>query len=486
MEDTKIRVYFNIEKPFYYPEEKITGQIFAEFYNSINFNQISFIFKGKQYVKINRNDFSHEIDEYEDSYDEDSEEENENKKGKITDIENIDKPRTIFKYQKILKIKNYGISKGKYIFPIEIDIPDNIPGSFLYIDNHIYLEILYTIKIKIDEINFKEAIPIIIRQKEKYFNYPKFNEYKKVLGECCWQRGQVSIKINPSEKYNLKGDNINLNVLINNEQSGLTGTPLNIEMYQKLIFFPKDKSKRIILTRLVGNARGKNTINPRSNYNEDISIKMDENKFLSFNMDQIKAYKYFKDKNIIKLLTPSIKSNVVICEYEIYAGSQFSGIFKEELGVFNKILLYSPEKGILDADIDDISKNFKKGLTIKKIFLNSDSKDDEIELEKNKNINKEENKDKKGKEKKDRKKKIKKNKKHNNENDEDNMDINDEESDQNIKINQYNKNNSSMKEYQKYNYSQENENTNNFKKKSGRDYIDEHELDDFNDNSSDN
>lgn len=66
------------------------------------------------------------------------------------------------------------------------------------------------------------------------------------------------------------------------------------------------------------------------------------------------------------------------------------------------------------------------------------------------------------------------------------MDINDEESDQNIKINQYNRNNSSMKEYQKYNYSQENENTNNFKKKSGRDYIDEHELDDFNDNSSDN
>ena len=35
-----------------------------------------------------------------------------------------------------LKISNNYISKGKYTFPFEMDIPDNIPASFLYIDNN--------------------------------------------------------------------------------------------------------------------------------------------------------------------------------------------------------------------------------------------------------------------------------------------------------------------------------------------------------------
>ena len=382
---SQIKVFFDIQKPFYYPGEQILGSILIEFLDSINCGQISIISKGKQYIKINKKNISCEIEDdlyFDDSFEEGDTDNTKNKAEK--NIENIEETKTLYKYKKNLKINNTNILKGKYTFPLEIDLPNNIPPSFLYIDNNIYFEIIYTLIIKFEGLNYKEVFPFILRQKEKSFNYPKFTEHKKILGECCWERGETTIKINPVEKYNLLGNNIKFNVLINNENSGMPGTPLNIELYQKLIFFPKDKSNKIRLTKLVGKSKGNISINKRKNFTEDISLKIKEKKIIPFYKEKTKAYKYFKNENIIGLLTPSVKSDLVICEYEIYIESQFVGWFKEELGVFNKILLYPPEKGILTQNIDNISKEFLNSLVIKKIFLNDEIKDDEIILGKNK------------------------------------------------------------------------------------------------------
>ena len=507
-----VQIYFDIQKPFYYPGEQILGSIFIEFFDSIKCNEITIISKGKQYIKINRKNISREIEEYEESFnDDDDEDEIPKIKNENKNFEDIDEIKTVFKYQKKLKISNNYISKGKYTFPFEIELPNNIPSSFLYINKNIYFEIIYTIKIKFDEINnnYKEAIPIIIRQKEKLFNYPKSNEYKKILGECCWERGQTCIKITPQEKYSLINNKIKLNILINNEQSGMPGTPLNLEVYQKLIFFPKDKNKKIHKTKLVGKDKGINAINPRKNFNEDIDIKLKENKIKNFYKERTKAFKYFKNKNIIELLTTSIKSDFVICEYDVYVESQFVGWFKEELGVFNKVLIYPPEKGILIPDMENIKKEFLNSLVIKKIFLSDDNKEDEIVLGQSHKGNKSDNnntKNKKGKEKKD--KKDKKNKKekiinnkndkniekyNNNEYDKENIDINNidninnDDINENFNINEYSKKNKSKKNKKEFNYFvEENNNLDKFKKKLGKDFFDEHALDDdFLDNTLD-
>ena len=469
---SQIKVFFDIQKPFYYPGEQILGSILIEFLDSINCSQISIISKGKQYIKINKKNISCEIEDdlyFDDSFEEGDTDNTKNKAEK--NIENIEETKTLYKYKKNLKINNTNILKGKYTFPLEIDLPNNIPPSFLYIDNNIYFEIIYTLIIKFEGLNYKEVFPFILRQKEKSFNYPKFTEHKKILGECCWERGETTIKINPVEKYNLLGNNIKFNVLINNENSGMPGTPLNIELYQKLIFFPKDKSNKIRLTKLVGKSKGNISINKRKNFTEDISLKIKEKKIIPFYKEKTKAYKYFKNENIIGLLTPSVKSDLVICEYEIYIESQFVGWFKEELGVFNKILLYPPEKGILTQNIDNISKEFLNSLVIKKIFLNDEIKDDEIILGKNK--------DKK-------EKRIKNKNKENtfnfNENKE-NININNEDINENFNINNYKRTKDKNKNY--FEEKEENMNLDNLKKKFDKNFFDEHELnDDFLDNSS--
>ena len=516
MENQIIKTYFDIQKPFYYPGEQILGSILLEFFDSITCDNITIISKGKQYIKINRKNISREVDSFDDSSSDESNEEKEassktnNNPNKI--LEDIDETKTIFKYKKNLKINNNTISRGKYTFPIEISLPEKIPGSFLYIDNNIYFEIIYTIKIKLEQINYKEVLPLIIRQKEKSFNYQKFNEYNKILGECCWERGKTTIKITPTEKYNLTNNKIKLNVFITNENSGVKGCPLNIDLYQKIIFLPKDKLNKIRLTKLVGNVKGKNEINPWKNFNEDIEIKINEKKMINFYKEQTKAYKYFKNKNILEFLNSSIKNDLVICEYEIYVESQFVGWFKEELGVFNKIILYPPEKGILIPDIENISKDFLNSLVIKKILLNDNIKDDEIILIKNKKSNNNINNDiindikhKKGKEKKeikeikeikekkdkkekrDKTPKIRRNKKneYNIDNDNDNFNINNEDINDNFNINEFNKKNIKKKENKKNNYYEDDNDMNKFKKKLGKDFFDDHALDDdFLDKSS--
>ena len=154
----------------------------------------------------------------------------------------------------------------------------------------------------------------------------------------------------------------------------MKGAPINVELYQKIILFPKDKSKKIKRTKLVGNYKGKKQINQRENYNGDISFQLNENKYIIENLSKTKAIKYFQNNNnIIPLLTQSIKSDFVVCEYEIYAESQFAGFSLDELGVFLKIIMFPPEKGILLKNFEEINKEFSNALLNKKIFLNSDT-----------------------------------------------------------------------------------------------------------------
>ena len=399
MENSQVKIYIDTPKPFYYPGEQILGSILLNVIEVVNTNKMIIITKGKEIAKVTKKYIPLDIEEYEESEEDNEPEDNTqspnqkemNKeeepsyKGEKANKE-INESKTIFKYKKVLQISNNNyISKGKYTFPFEIDIPDNIPGSFLYLENNIYIEIIYSIKVKLNDINIKEMVPIIIRQKEKLFNYPKENEYSKNIGGCCWEKGETKIKLCASDKYFLGGNKIKINLLLNNEKCGMKGSPINGEIYQKLIIFPKDKSKKIKITKLVGNYKGKKSVNQKDNFNEDITFLINENKYITDNISKTKGIKYFKNTNILSLLTQSIKSDLVNCQYEIYAESQFIGWSIDELGVFLKIIIYPPEKGILLKDIDNISKEFYNSIVNKKIFLNNDISDEESKLKKNEN-----------------------------------------------------------------------------------------------------
>jgi hypothetical protein len=258
MNNSKIKIYIDCPKSYYYPGEQLQASIHIDSLDTIDSNKMIIIAKGREIIKAIQRIIPLEIYEYDDSEDEEDIDSNEisNDFNKILtnkDIKEdsqeenmrnkeIDESKIIFKYKKTIQMtSNDKLSKGKYTFPFEIDIPENIPGSFLFLDKNTYVEIIYTIKVKLDNVNIKETLPLIIRQKGKSFNYQKDNEYSKTIGGCCFEKYESKIKINTIDKYSINGSNIKLNVVINNEKCGMQGSPINIEIYQKIILLPKNK-----------------------------------------------------------------------------------------------------------------------------------------------------------------------------------------------------------------------------------------------------
>ena len=395
---SSIKIYIDFDKPYYYPGEKFYASILLDVIDTSECDKMQIIAKGKEIVKAVQKTYIDSFNDYidtetnsnESSEDEErkykrkksrkkedssSSEDTENDKNSIA--RNLNETHKIFKYKKIVIISNENyIMQGKYNFPLEIDIPENIPGSFLFYEHNTYIEIVYSLKVKLNKINIKESIPILIRQKEKIFNYPKTNNYSKVLNGCCFETYETSIKLSTLEKYMVNTREIKLNVVVNNKKNNLQASPISLEMYQKISIFPKNKNKRLKITRIVGKYKGKKYIPPRENYNKDISFLMDKSEYASDHLSKTKSIKHFRHKDVIPFLNQSIKSDFVNCEYETYVEVQFPNWSAEELGVFLPIIIYPTDKGILSKTVSEISKEFINGIIKKKIFLDYKSNED--------------------------------------------------------------------------------------------------------------
>ena len=391
--NTQIKIYIDSSKPYYYPGEQILASILLDVLEEVNCNKMLIVAKGKQIIKASQlkmiqtenidNDEEEEFEnDNEDNIKRDSEDSSYNYKNERIEL---NESKTIFKYKKTVKIsKNEYISEGKYTFPLEVELAKDIPPSFLFLEPNIYVEIIYSIKVKLNNSDIKQYIPIVIRQKEDIFNYPNTNEYIKNINGCCCEVSESKIKVKTNEKYILDEKELKLNVLIDNSKCSLSGSPINIEIYHELILYPKNRNKQIKMTKIVGKYKGKKLIDPRKDYNKNISIPLDISKFTSEHLSQTKSIKYFKHKDLIPLMGQCIKTNSIICKYEIYAESQFSNLSGDELGVFIFALVYPPEKGILSKNVKNITKEFTNSILNKKIFLNSNTIDNDSDFEINK------------------------------------------------------------------------------------------------------
>ena len=395
--DSMVNIYINFSKAYYYPGENFQATILLDVLDTIKCDKMEIVAKGKEIVNAIQKTFiesytDSEIDEY--SYE--SDDNSKSKKGKFYDRDDfsteenkdetsiareLNNSHNIFKYKKIIQISsNNYIAKGKYSFPFEVELPENIPGSFLFMEKNTYVEIIYTVKVKLNKINIKEAIPILIRQKQEEFNYSRENEYTKKIMGCCFDNNESTIKLSTKEKFVLNNDTIKLNVILNNSNCDIKGTPVSIELYQKLTIFPKLKNKKIKITKIVGKYTGKRSLPPRENLNLNISFEKETADYAFNHLKKTKSLKYFRHKDIIPFLNQSIISDFVTCEYEAYGEVQFPNWSVEELGVFLPILIYPPEKGIVSKTVKQKSMEFSNSIVNKKVFLSSETKDDDSEF----------------------------------------------------------------------------------------------------------
>ena len=434
MSTEKIQIQIETSKPYYYLGENLLASILIETFDTINISDLEVIIKGKIFVNAYQKYYLE--DDEEESEEEYSEqiayEANEDKSKEKNFIQkrnssnlssneyletvNESTPKemkyhkTLFKYKKNIKISKNSLSKGKYNFPFEVELPKDMPGSFLFLEKNTYAEVIYSIKVKTFLINnpkkiIKEIIPIVLRQKEKIFNYQKSSEYSKKIGKCCLEQGESMIKVSMINKYSLLKDIIETNVLVNNEKCRANGNPINIELYQRITLFPSNDSEnktKIKIMKLATKYTGKNIINKKDNYNENLNFTIEKNpNFANERISQTKIYKILKEskggndlgEELYPFLSQSIKSKYISCEYEMCVETKFKGWAQDELTVFIPVLLYPMEKCFITDEYENKNKSFIGSITNKKVFFdqndNQNIEKENKKKQKNININKE-------------------------------------------------------------------------------------------------
>jgi len=404
--NSKVKIYFDSPKSYFNPGETFSASIKLDVLEQVNSNKILIIAKGKKIIKATQNRLLLIADDYsdEDNLDfEEGESESDfdstfrdnsdeiystNSKDQLTKrkgIIDIDESKEIFKYKRVVHItENDFLSKGVYAFPIVFELPDDLPGSFLFLESNAYVEVIYTIKVKLNNIDVKQSFPFIVRQEEKIFNYPKSSDYEKNIKGCCCEVISTKIKINLKDKYILDENEIKINVILDNSKCKLAGSPIIIEIYQELVLYPLDRTNKIKITKIVGKFIDENPIEAKKDYNLDITIPLEMSLYTQEKMSQTKAYKYFKNKNVIPLLGQSLKSETILSKYEIYVESKFSNVSIDDLGVFASAIIYPPEKGIFPRYEEN--KNVTE-ITNKTVYLNKKNlaMDEDSDFEKDKN-----------------------------------------------------------------------------------------------------
>jgi len=411
--NSKIRIYINTSKAYYYPGEKLGASILLDVFEKTRCDKLQVIAKGK--IKINAVHSSPSSDDEEENIINPDPEKKSKKSKKIRKLKevNIDdtssedeeyieaagltrkfqEEKEIFKFRKVIKLTSEEyLKQGKYSFPFELELPENIPGSFLYIEKKAYVEIAYSLKVKLNKIMLKEVIPIVVRQKESTFKYKRNNEFEKSILGCCCDNNTAKISVTTPNKYFLSNEEVGLNIIIDNKKNDIVGAPLYVELYQRIILFPKDISKKIKITNLVGQHFGKKPIHSRKIYHKDISFYVQKLECTYKDLLKTMAIKHYKHKDFISFLNSSVNCDLVICEYEAYSAVQYPNWNDEELGVFISVLLYPPIEGIVSKSVSQISKDFNQSIINKKIFLSqlennkdgskSDKYDDEFKKKK--------------------------------------------------------------------------------------------------------
>ena len=404
IKDKILRIYINPTKEYYYPGEKFEASILLDVFSKTKCDKLQVISKGKIIIKGIKTDILEEDEDEginkKEIKPEPGTKKKKKKKMREVNIEDtssdndyigpgeetkkIEETKEIFKFTKIIKISSDGnLNQGRYTFPFELELPNNIPGTFLYLDKKNYVEITYSLKVKLNKIMIKEVVPIVIRQRESTFNYKRTNEFEKSILGCCCDKNKAIIKASTPNKYYLSNDEVQLNIIIDNKNNDIFGSPIYVELYQRIIIFPKDNLKKIKITNLVGQYSGKKTVRPHKNYHKDISFHIKKLDFPLKKLNETKAIKHYKHKDVISFLNSSINSDLIICEYEAFAGVQYPNWNDEELGVFISILVYPPKEGILSKTIRQIAKNFNNSIINEKILLSEEQNKEGLKKENN-------------------------------------------------------------------------------------------------------
>lgn len=337
-------MFVELNKPYYYPGERVTGNVYVNIQKAWGTRGIDFQIKTKEFIKYiekvrkafkrqRKNPQTKRMETYT-AYE-------------YVNVERRDE-RTLYKYSYLLtQCSNNVFNIGQYCYPFEFTIPPNLPGSFEYYDRDSSACITYTVKARAISINnAKEMIKnenvIIVRQPYTNFNYPT-NVTRTIQLGCCTDKGSVTVNLKYGKNSYSLGEGLNAVVQINNSTSKVSSTSSELQLVQEVCLH-KPGTKGVTKTRILLRDTKVDQIDIGQMKDQIFQLQIYDsaNPTLQY-VNKCKHYYLFKEKNQIGKLQATCKGSLLSCKYYIKAVVHYEGCCTSTPAINTPILVYIPD-----------------------------------------------------------------------------------------------------------------------------------------------
>ena len=337
-------MFVELNKPYYYPGERVTGNVYVNIQQAWGTRGIDFQIKTKEFIRY--------IERVKKPFKRQRKNPQTKKMETYTAYEYVNVERrdekTLYKFSNLLTQCNGNIFNiGQYCYPFEFTIPPNLPGSFEYYDKDSSACITYTVKAKAISINnAKEMIKsenvIIVRQPYTNFNYPT-NVNRNIQLGCCTDKGTAMVNLQYDNNAYSLGETVNAHLVINNSSSKVPSTSSQVEIVQELCL-QKPGTKGITKRRVILSDTKADDIPIGQTKEQIFNLRIFDqaNPTLQY-VNKCKHYYLFKEKNQIGRLQATCKGSLLWCKYYVKAVVNYEGCCTSTPTINTPILVYIPD-----------------------------------------------------------------------------------------------------------------------------------------------
>lgn len=208
-------IYVNFDKPYYYPGDLVTGNVYLNMLNAFDtkgielnvevIEHVSFFHMPSE-IDVNKNYDPNTTYQRQEVHPSHTERIGNNDNNEIVANTTFTRmlrqnTQTLYKTSNLLNTWNGNkISIGQYAFPIRFGIPANLPGSFEYYDGDSSAYVKYIVSVKAysksgnNDLNYSTIL--IVRQSQQFFSYPSnLSDTRNISTWCFFQKGTSILNV---------------------------------------------------------------------------------------------------------------------------------------------------------------------------------------------------------------------------------------------------------------------------------------------------
>jgi hypothetical protein len=149
------------------------------------------------------------------------------------------------------------INIGQYAFPVKFGIPSNLPGSFEYYDgdSSAYVKYIVTVKAysRSGTNDMVYSTILIVRQPQQFFSYPNnLTDTRSITEWCFFNKGSSTLNVSYPKNFYVPGETVQVICNLNNTNCQLNATRFKLQLIQRIhLKVNDDRMRNLYINRII-------------------------------------------------------------------------------------------------------------------------------------------------------------------------------------------------------------------------------------------